>query len=123
MKTNANTAEKINDAVNQTTHRDVQEHADQLRSTADRLEEDLNRVRQENDNAETGPSNMASKVRQKSTMRTVRRVLGWTLGVGVVACGAAYAISRLRQAGVDVGDEVVEAVEGAGEKIASAIAG
>ncbi len=123
MNTNTNTAEKINDAVNQASHKEVEERAEQLRETADQLEEDLNRARQENDQADTGPSHMASKVRQKSTLRTVRRVLGWSLGVGVVACGAAYAISRLRQVGVEVSDEVVEAVENAGEQIADAIAG
>ena len=121
---NTNTAEQIDEAVNSALNAEkVQAKVADLRQQADALEAELKRHQAENDQAETGPSNMASKLQQNNKFKTARKVLGWTRGVGVVAAGGLWAVSKLREMGADVSDDVATAIENAGDTVAEAIAG
>lgn len=114
MNTNAN--------QNTTTDADaaaLNAQADALRQQADQLTDRAATLSRENDRAAAAPSMAISGATGSSFARTTKRVLGWTLGVGVVALAGTYIYSRLRSAGVDVptgediGNTVASAVDAA----------
>lgn len=120
---NTNTAAQMNESLNAAAAAETLAAAEALREQADQMEAAARDQAAKNDTAEAGPSNILDKVQNGSKFKTFRKVLGWTLGVGVVAAGGLYVVSKLREMGADVGDDVVEAIEGAGDTIADAIAG
>ena len=97
----------------------IMEQATNLRNQANELEGRAKILRGENDQAATEGSGLLSRVRRSKGLRTAKRVLGLTLGVGVVSLVGVYAYSRLRTAGVDVptgsdiGDVIARGVDAA----------
>lgn len=123
MNTNANNnAEQINNQTNANNVDAIREAAAEHRRLADELEESVARINAENDKAEAGPSGIVSKTRKAARSKTVKKVLGYTLVVGTVALVGTYFIQRLRDVGVEVGDDVVDAIEGAAETVVEAVA-
>lgn len=123
---NNQTADQMNDALRTAGEKispaELRAQADTLRATADTLELELDRQRRENDANETGPSNMASKAREAnkpSAMKTVRKVLGWTLVVGGVTLVGAYAYAKLRDMGAG---DLIDTLEDAAVEAASTVA-
>lgn len=115
---NQNTARNVNDNNAEA----IEAAAEELRNVADKVEDTVTRLSQENDKAETGPSNMVSKAKKKGRIKTIKKVVGYSLVVGAVALTGAYVVSRLRAVGVEVGDEVVDAVATATETVVDAVA-
>lgn len=65
------------------------EEADHLKDLADDLEEQLNKLRAENDAAATQPSDVLKAVRREKNLRVVKKVLMWTgAAAGAVLVGA-----------------------------------
>ncbi|QVD49190.1 hypothetical protein LUCX_120 [Xanthomonas phage vB_XciM_LucasX] len=114
MNTNSNAAQNINNDTLSDIDRAAT--AARLQAEIDERQEQLNKLRSENDANATGASNVASELRKGNKLRTFRRVLGWTAGVGVVAVGAAYVIGRVRAAGVEVpvGEAIDAAIDAVG---------
>lgn len=94
----------------------VAAEAERTRKLADTMSARLEELRGQNDAAAAAPTGAVSKALGNSFVRTSKRILGWTLGVGVVGVIGAYAYSRLRAAGVDVPDG-----EAIGDTVASAV--
>jgi len=97
----------------------LNDEAARTAALANQMGNNVNALREENDRAAVAPTGAVSKAMGGKFARTTKRVLGWTLGVGVVGLIGAYAYSRLRAAGVnvptgqDVGDAVATAVDAA----------
>lgn len=89
-------------AVDLTNADAISAQAAQLRGQADELDSRAKILRGENDENASQGSGLLQKVRKSKALKTTKRVLGWTLGVGVVSLAGVYAYSRLRAAGVDV---------------------
>ena len=91
----------------------------------DALDAQLEIERNRNDTDTANGSGMASKLRDQnkpSAFKTVRKVLGWTLGVGCVGLIGAYAYSKLRDIGADdVADAVVDAADRVADKVDAAV--
>lgn len=104
MKSNAKNNDSVIDLNNESA---VQAERDRLQAQADEMEARLAQLRKENDEAATRPSGAASKSSESSMFKTAKKVVGWTLGVGVVGLAGTYLYSKLQSAGVEIPTEAV----------------
>lgn len=80
-----------------------------LEQIAADTQERLEQLRRDNDNAEARPSKAASNRGESNGLRIAKKVVGWTLGAGVVLLGGAFLYSRFQGAEEAV-DAAVDAV-------------
>lgn len=97
-----NTAVKPN--LDQNDETSLSHEAARLRGVADELENQADSLRRENDAEATRPTGAASAHRKGNAMRITKKVVGWTLGVGVVALVGAVVYGKLQAMGVEPSD-------------------
>lgn len=113
MQPNANTNTAPNATIDMNDQSSVSAEAGRLRDQADSMDARLRELRGENDAASVRPSGAASAAGKSNAIKTVKKVVAWTLGVGVFALASTYLYSKLQAAGVDVpGEGLVDAVAG-----------
>lgn len=115
MNATANTTNTTAEELNNTRRTNLLSELAEAELNVANAQAQYDRLRAENDAISGQGTGAASMLRKGSAMRTAKRVVGWTLGAGVVALGGLYVVGRLRAAGVEVpldgaADAVVEAV-------------
>lgn len=84
------------------------EEAESLKMMADGLEEQLNKLRAENDAAATQPSDVLKAVRREKNLRMVKKVLTWTGATAGVVLVGAIAYKYFKKSPVELAAEVAE---------------
>lgn len=88
---------------------DVAARSAELEQIIEDAQSQLNDLRAKNDDAESRPSNAASRG-ESAGLRITKKVVGWGLGVGVTLLAGVFIYGRLQAAGVDT-DAVADALQ------------